>query len=79
MKTETHECPCCRARVKGRAGQYAICPHCGWEDDPTQAQAPDFAGGANRLSLDAARRELAARQRERRILKRRRYGLGRKG
>lgn len=27
---------------------------CGWEDDPLQAEEPDFEGGANDLSLHEA-------------------------
>jgi anaerobic ribonucleoside-triphosphate reductase len=34
---------------------YDICRRCGWEDDPFQRQNPDYAGGANLMSLNAAR------------------------
>ncbi len=46
-----HRCPCCGRRVIKRPGNYEICPHCKWEDDPVQRKAPTFAGGANHLSL----------------------------
>ena len=47
-------CPCCgRYRFKEK-GAYEICPVCGWEDDPVQRRDPDFAGGANALSLNKA-------------------------
>ncbi|MDU7200952.1 MAG: CPCC family cysteine-rich protein, partial [Enterobacteriaceae bacterium] len=36
---------------------------CGWEDDPVQSADPDFAGGANSLSLHACRLAWAAVQR----------------
>ena len=36
-------------------GGYEICRVCGWEDDPVQANNPAFEGGANKLSLRAAR------------------------
>ena len=45
-------CPVC--------GQYTftepheICPVCGWEQDRVQEEDPDFAGGANQLSLNQA-------------------------
>jgi len=36
-----------------------ICPVCGWQDDPVQNKRPDNAGGANHISLDAARKAYA--------------------
>ncbi|HEY5338994.1 MAG TPA: CPCC family cysteine-rich protein [Rhizomicrobium sp.] len=53
----THRLPClcCGARVIAERGAHEICPVCSWEDDPVQAKDPDFAGGANRLSLTQAR------------------------
>ncbi len=48
-------CPVCAAVVDGHVGTYEICSSCGWEDDPTQRADPEFAGGANRESLNAAR------------------------
>ena len=53
-------CPACGAQVEGEAGDYEICPMCNWEDDPVQRNDPSFAGGANALSLDEARRTWAA-------------------
>lgn len=37
-------------------GTYEICPVCFWEDDWQQADDPDYAGGANRMSLNEARK-----------------------
>jgi hypothetical protein len=48
-------CRCCGALTIGEADAYEVCPVCGWEDDPVQAADPDIAGGANPLSLNAAR------------------------
>jgi hypothetical protein len=48
-------CLCCDTPVIGVRGTHEICPVCGWEDDPLQARDPDFAGGANSLSLSQAR------------------------
>lgn len=46
-------CPVCG---KHRfAEPYEICPVCGWEHDRVQEQDPDFAGGANRASLNETR------------------------
>lgn len=44
-----------------RYGEYIICPHCGWEDDPVQFKDPNFAGGANELSLNVFIDTLAQR------------------
>ncbi|MBQ4480074.1 MAG: hypothetical protein II943_05505 [Victivallales bacterium] len=78
MTTEVnkHPCPCCGRLVDGAAGDYTICPHCAWEDDPVQAKDPAFPGGANPLSLEEARRVWAA-DHPRLLVKRRRFGRGR--
>lgn len=43
-------------------GGYEICDVCNWEDDPVQSSDPDYAGGANELSLNQARKEWLARK-----------------
>jgi Cysteine-rich CPCC len=55
-------CPCCGSRVLTTLGTYEICDVCGWEDDPLQSADPDYAGGANTLSLNQARREFLKRK-----------------
>jgi len=55
-------CDCCGATVIHERGTYEICPVCGWEDDPAQASDPDLAGGANDMSLNAARATWNVRQ-----------------
>ncbi len=51
-----YPCPCCGcATLESRKPEYEVCPVCGWEDDPVQRRDPDFAGGANRLSLNESR------------------------
>jgi hypothetical protein len=37
------------------SGTSEICPVCFWEDDLVQFNDPDYAGGANRVSLNEAR------------------------
>jgi rubrerythrin len=54
-KDASLKCPHCGAALD--RPDYEICPVCGWEDDPVQRRDPDFAGGANTLSLNEARRE----------------------
>ena len=46
------KCPCCG---KCEVGEYDICDACGWENDPIQFAKPDYAGGANHMSLNEAR------------------------
>jgi Cysteine-rich CPCC len=48
-------CPFCEHLELVEAGGWEICSNCGWEDDPVQEKHTDLAGGANRLSLNAAR------------------------
>jgi anaerobic ribonucleoside-triphosphate reductase len=54
-------CPCCGSRVITTQGGYEICDVCGWEDDPVQSAEPDYAGGANKLSLNQTRKEWLAK------------------
>ena len=51
---EKHLCPVCGEYYFSEKGSYEICPVCGWEDDPVQENDPDFAGGANKMSLNEA-------------------------
>jgi len=52
-----YRCPCCGyyTFADRPKGNYAICPVCFWEDDPVQLARPDYAGGANGISLNQAR------------------------
>lgn len=50
-------CPCCERHYFTEKDAYEICPVCGWEDDRLQRKDPDYAGGANSLSLNEARRK----------------------
>lgn len=59
---EKFSCPCCRyltLEVQS-PGSYEICPVCYWEDDPVQFQNPEHDHGANRVSLDQARKNFLA-------------------
>ena len=48
-------CPVCGQHTFERLGDYEICPLCGWENDRIQFEDPEFAGGANALSLNEYR------------------------
>ncbi|GHS91164.1 hypothetical protein FACS1894139_01270 [Planctomycetales bacterium] len=45
-------CACCGERTLSADSRFEICPRCGWEDDDIQNDAPNWAGGANMLSLN---------------------------
>jgi hypothetical protein len=53
---QKHPCPCCEQLTldEPSPGSFGICPLCFWEDDNLQADDPDYAGGANDVSLNQA-------------------------
>ena len=58
MSMKKYKCPCCGnyTLAEEPPGTYEICRVCEWEDDRSQFLDPDYRGGANRLSLNEARR-----------------------
>lgn len=50
-------CPVCGKSEFEEFGDYDICPVCKWENDGLQYNNPDYAGGANHLSLNEAKLE----------------------
>ena len=52
-------CKCCGCAVLDSADEYDICPVCFWEKDKTQESDPDYAEGANSVSLNEARKNYA--------------------
>lgn len=60
MKAEAKvACACCGRLTLSARGDYEVCPHCGWEDDPAQAAVPDSPGGPNGVTLRQAQRNYA--------------------
>ncbi|MFJ5357451.1 CPCC family cysteine-rich protein [Pectobacterium sp. CHL-2024] len=51
-----YPCPCCGEHEFEVLGEYDICSNCGWEYDPVQSREPNYAGGANKMSLNEARK-----------------------
>ena len=53
-----YACPCCGfiTLTAKPPGTFELCPVCYWEDDGVQFEDPEYVGGANRESLNAARR-----------------------
>ena len=43
-------------------GSYLICEICGWEDDSVQYKNPDYGGGANKISLNEAKKNWKYKQ-----------------
>jgi hypothetical protein len=56
-----YKCPCCSFLTLSEdpPGTYEICPVCFWEDDGVQFNDADYAGGANHVSLNQAKRNFA--------------------
>lgn len=54
-------CRCCGQNTITEYNNFEICSNCGWEDDVIQFENPDFAGGANELSLNQAKKELTGK------------------
>lgn len=46
--TDRIPCPCCGNSL---VGEFDVCEHCNWENDPVQRFKPDLPGGANAMSL----------------------------
>ncbi|MDO5325738.1 MAG: CPCC family cysteine-rich protein [Clostridia bacterium] len=55
-----YPCPCCGCFTLPEQGQYDICPVCFWEDDPVQSRDERLDGGANKVSLNEARKNYLA-------------------
>ena len=51
--TETMKCPVCEKSV---VGDFDVCPVCGWENDYGQRAFPNVREGANKMSLNEARK-----------------------
>ena len=54
-----YKCPCCENNTlyEMPPGTFEICPICNWEDDEVQYNDPTYAGGANEMCLNDARRK----------------------
>jgi hypothetical protein len=54
---KNYQCPCCGYKTLSLSppNSFEICPVCYWEDDGVQFAKPDYANGANKISLNEAR------------------------
>ena len=55
MQKQNKLCACCGKPSLPVDSAFEICPVCGWQDDDIQNADPDFAGGANEMSLNQAK------------------------
>jgi Cysteine-rich CPCC len=55
--TPQFPCHCCGFLTQSdpATGSYEICPVCFWADDLVQNEDPEYVGGSNKVSLNAAR------------------------
>ncbi len=53
---QNKKCKCCGKLTMNKNDLFAICNNCGWESDPIQEDNPDYKGGANKMSLNEARK-----------------------
>ncbi|WP_294487009.1 CPCC family cysteine-rich protein [uncultured Ruminococcus sp.] len=51
------KCPVCGKTFFEESGDHDICPVCRWENDGLQYKDHNYAGGANRLSVNECRIE----------------------
>ena len=52
-------CKCCGYDTISEYGEYEICAICYWEDDKYQTENPESINGANKISLNQARKNFA--------------------
>ena len=52
-------CKCCGYNTISEYGEYEICAICYWEDDKYQTENPESINGANKISLNQARKNFA--------------------
>ena len=56
MKKGESICPCCG---KIPVIYFDICENCGWQNDTVQLKYPAIGGGANKMSLEEAKKAYA--------------------
>lgn len=53
---ELYKCPICGETIEDDSFEDSMCDNCFWENDPVQLRNPDYTGGANKMSLNQARK-----------------------
>ncbi|MHC6202330.1 CPCC family cysteine-rich protein [Breznakiellaceae bacterium SP9] len=65
---QNRPCTCCGEKTLVHK-MHDICPICGWEDDSVQNNDLDYDGGANYISLNAAKKVWTASNHSRMAVK----------
>lgn len=52
-------CPVCGATIEDEVFEDSMCDNCFWENDPVQLNDHNYTGGANKMSLNQARKAWA--------------------
>lgn len=50
------KCKCCENLTIDVDSLFDICENCGWQSDLVQEENPDYRGGANKMSLNEAKK-----------------------
>ncbi len=53
---EKIKCPVCGKYEFEEEGDFDICENCGWQNDPLQMKDANYRGGANKESLNEAKK-----------------------
>lgn len=56
---EKKKCKCCGNDTLDIDSRFDICDVCGWQNDEYQNENPDYEGGANKMSLNQAKKAYA--------------------
>lgn len=56
VEMKKYKCPVCGKYEFKQEDDFGVCHHCMWENDGIQNHNPDYAGGANKMSLNEARK-----------------------
>lgn len=56
VEMKKYKCPVCGNYAFKQQDDFGVCHHCMWENDGLQNHNPDYAGSANKMSLNEARK-----------------------
>ena len=53
---QNRKCKCCGKLTINKNDLFAVCDNCGWERDTIQEENANYKGGANKMSLNEAKK-----------------------